>query len=62
MNPDDFKPDDFRTVIRYTIKPEQIMDFVNDLHRLQFDYIESAVEASGYKEANKAIKRIIELK
>jgi len=58
MNPDDFKPDDFKYIIRYTIKRDQIMDFVNDLHNKQFDYLEAAVEASGYREANEVIEYI----
>lgn len=55
-------PDDFKYTIRYTIKREQIMDFVNDLHNKQFDYIEAAVEASEYREANEVIDYIKGLK
>ena len=48
--------------IKYTIDKKDIPDFVNSLHTLQEHYLDAAVEKSGYKEANKAIKRIMELK
>ena len=41
---------------------KDIEDFVNSLHAIQSDYIEQAVEKSGYKDANEAIKRIMEIK
>jgi hypothetical protein len=48
--------------IRYTIAKKDIPDFVNSLHTLQEIYLDAAVEASGYREANEAIKRIMEMK
>ena len=48
--------------IRYTIAKKDIPDFVNSLHTLQETYLDAAVEASGYKEANEAIKRIMEMR
>jgi hypothetical protein len=48
--------------IKYTIDKKDIPDFVNSLHVLQEHYLDAAVEKSGYKEANEAIKRIMELK
>jgi hypothetical protein len=38
------------------------MDFLNNLHQQQFDYIEQAVESSKYKDAQAVIKRIMEMK
>ena len=48
--------------LKYTIAKKDIPDFVNSLHKLQEHYLEAALEASGYKEANEAIKRIMEIK
>lgn len=48
--------------IRYTIAKKDIPDFVNSLHTLQETYLESAVEASGYRDAKEVIKHIMELK
>ena len=48
--------------IRYTIAKKDIPDFVNSLHTLQETYLDAAVEASGYREAKEAIKRIMEMK
>ena len=48
--------------IKYTIDKKDIPDFVNSLHVLQERYLDAAVGASEYKEANKAIKRIMEMK
>ena len=47
---------------KYTIAKKDIPDFVNSLHKLQEHYLDAAVEASGYREANVAIKRIMEMK
>jgi hypothetical protein len=38
------------------------MNFVNSLHDIQSEFIEAAVEKSGYKEANEVIKFIMEKK
>lgn len=51
-----------RYSIRYTIARKDIPDFVNSLHTLQEQYLELALEATGYKEANEEIKRIMEMK
>jgi len=48
--------------MKFTIPKESIPDFVNSLHKLQETFIESAVEKSGYREANEAIKRIMEMR
>lgn len=44
--------------VRYTIKRDQIVDFVNQLHDMQQEYIEQAVEASKYKDAIEVINHI----
>lgn len=44
------------------ITKKEIMKFVGKLHNVQLDYIEQAVEKSGYKEANEVIKHIMEKK
>jgi hypothetical protein len=56
------RPDEPLYQIRYTISRDQIMDFLNNLHQQQFDYIEQAVESSKYKDAQAVIKRIMEMK
>ena len=56
------RPD--KNVFRMTIPKEQIQGFLDDLHKMQLDYIEQAVEAKarqGFPEANEAIKRIMGL-
>lgn len=55
MHPD--KPQHLYTV-RYTLKREQITEFVNQLHEMQQVYIEAAVEASRYKQAIEVINYI----
>ena len=47
--------------IRYTIAKKDIPDFVNKLHELQETYLEAAVEASKYKEAQAELDRIMKL-
>lgn len=47
---------------RPQINRADITDFVNALHEVQQEYIEEAVEKSGYKEANEVIKNIMEKK
>ena len=47
--------------IRYTMKKEDIMTFVSDLHRVQADMIECAVvkkEKLGFPEASAVIDHI----
>jgi len=58
MNP----KDNLLYSFRYKIEKKDIEDFVNSLHAIQSEYIEQAVEKSGYKDANEAIKRIMEIK
>ena len=56
------RPD--KNVFRMTIPREQIQGFLDDLNKMQLDYVEAAVEAKarqGFPEANEAIKRIMEL-
>jgi hypothetical protein len=48
--------------VSYTIRKDQILDFVNQLHDMQQEYIEAAVEASKFKEANEVINHIKSLK
>jgi hypothetical protein len=44
--------------VRYTLRRDQIVDFVNQLHDMQQEYIEQAVEASKYKQAIEVINHI----
>jgi hypothetical protein len=44
------------------IRREDIMDFVNELYEIQSEFVEIAVEKSGYKDANEVIKFIMEKK
>ena len=46
------------------IPRDQIQAFLDDLNRMQLDYIEQAVESKakqGYPEANEELKRIMSL-
>jgi len=48
-------------LVRQTISREQIVDFVNELHRVQHDMIEMLVaskERQGFPEANTLINHI----
>ena len=50
-------------LVRQTISREQIVDFVNELHRVQHDMIEILVaskERQGFPEATDVIRRIME--
>ena len=44
--------------VRYSLRRDQIVDFVNQLHDMQQEYIEQAVEASKYKQAIEVINHI----
>jgi Mg/Co/Ni transporter MgtE len=44
--------------IRYTLKRDQIIDFLNQLADMQQEYIEAVVEASKYQDANEVINHI----
>jgi hypothetical protein len=51
--------------IRYTIKPEDIPGFVNELRLIQENMIEAVVhskESQGFPEASAVIKHIMEKK
>jgi len=57
------RPD--KNVFRMTIPREQIQGFLDDLNKMQLDYIEQAVESKarqGYPEASAVIKHIMDLK
>jgi hypothetical protein len=45
-------------LIKYTISKVDIQDFVNDLHNIQLEMIERAVEKSNYKDAIELIDYI----
>lgn len=53
-------PNERKTIytVRYTIKREQITDFLNQLEDMRQDYLEAAVEASKFKDANEVINHI----
>lgn len=58
------RPDPDRRVFRMEIPKDQIQGFLDDLNKMQLDYVEMAVEQKakqGYPEANEAIKRIMKL-
>lgn len=53
-----------RNTFRMQIPRDQIQGFLDDLNKMQLDYVEQAVEAKareGFPEANEAIKRIMDL-
>jgi hypothetical protein len=45
-------------LIKYRISKVDIQDFVNDLHNIQLEMIERAVEKSNYKDAIELIDYI----
>ena len=54
------KPQTLYTV-RYTIKRDQIVDFVNELHTIQLEMLEAALvskEKQGFPDANVVIDHI----
>lgn len=58
------RPDSERCTFRMEIPRDQIQGFLDDLTRMQLDYVEQAVEAKarqGFPEANEAITRIMDL-
>ena len=48
--------------IKYTLRKEQIQEFLDTLEAMQHDYLDAAVEASGYKDAKIVIDHIRNLK
>jgi len=49
-------------LIKYKISKVDIQDFVNELHNIQLEMIEKAVEKSDYKDAIELINYIKEKK
>lgn len=47
-----------KPLFRYRISKVDIQDFVNDLHNIQLEMIERAVEKSNYKDAIELIDYI----
>ena len=45
-------------VIRYTLEREELTDFLNQLYDMQQEYLEAAVEASGFRDAREVINHI----
>lgn len=45
-------------VVRYTIKREDIAEFLEELYVMQNEYFEAAVEASGMRDAQEVINHI----
>jgi hypothetical protein len=44
----------------YTLRKDQITDFLNQLEDMRQGYLEDAVEASNYKDAREVIQYIME--
>lgn len=45
-------------VIRYTLEREELTAFLNQLYDMQSEYLEAAVEASGYRDAQAVINHV----
>jgi hypothetical protein len=45
-------------VIRYTLQQEELTAFLNQLYDMQSEYLEAAVEASGYRDAQEVINHV----
>jgi hypothetical protein len=45
-------------IIRYTMKAEELNEFLEQLYDMQSEYLESAIEASQYKDAKEVINHI----
>jgi hypothetical protein len=45
-------------VIRYTLEHEELTAFLNQLYDMQSEYLEAAVEASGYRDAQAVINHV----
>lgn len=50
-----------RPLVRYTMKMSkaQIVDFLGELHEIQLQYIDEALEKSDLKEAKEILERIM---
>lgn len=44
--------------VRYTLRRDQITEFLNQLSDMQQEYLEAAVEASNFKDAAEVINHI----
>lgn len=56
MPPNNFNQHNYN--IRYTIRRDQISEFLTQLSEMQRDYLEAAVEASKYRDAIEVINHI----
>jgi len=45
-------------VVRYTLKREELTEFLELLYEMQTEYFEAAVEASGLRDAQEVINHI----
>jgi hypothetical protein len=45
-------------VVRYSMKKEQLTEFLGLLHNMQQEYLEAAIEASQYKDAKEIINHV----
>lgn len=45
-------------VIRYTLEREELTEFLELLYEMQSEYLEAAVEASGFRDAREVINHI----
>jgi hypothetical protein len=57
MNPEKKNTTNIYTC-KINLKREQIADFLNQLEDMRSDYLEQAVEASGYRDAKQLIEHI----
>jgi hypothetical protein len=60
MNPDEFDSEFWKKgyVIRYTIKQDDLTEFLEQLYDMQQEYLEAAIEASQYKDAKEIINHV----
>lgn len=45
-------------IVRYTMRKEDLDDFLEQLYEMQSEYLEAAIEASQYKDAKEVINHI----
>ena len=60
MNPNEFDSEFWKKgyVIRYTIKQDELTEFLEQLYDMQQEYLEAAIEASQYKDAKEIINHV----
>jgi len=60
MNPNEFDSEFWKKgyVIRYTIKQDELTEFLEQLYDMQQGYLEAAIEASQYKDAKEIINHV----